>query len=72
MCGVIAGDYGGVFGLQQPRRVFGDWAGLHCLGEFAGGIVQSSEGFFSFSVRTLTYNKKKIWGAPLCDLSNIK
>lgn len=48
MCGVISGDYGGVFGLQQPRRVFGDWAGLRCLGGLAGGIVQSSEGFFFF------------------------
>lgn len=69
MCGVISGDYGGVFGLQQPRRVFGDWAGLRCL---LVVLFRVQRAFSSFSVRTLTYNKKRIRGAPLCDVSNIK
>lgn len=43
------------------------------FGGFAGSIVQEFRGLFSFSAGTLTYKKKKIWGAPLlCDLSNIK
>ena len=66
MSRVIAGDYGGVFGLERPGRVFGDGAGAVVLVE--GGLLvvlfTSSEDFFSFSVGTLTYNKKEIWGAP--------
>lgn len=66
MSRVIAGDYGGVFGLERPRRVFRDCAGPWCLGSLLVVLFESSEDFFfSFSVRTLTYNKKKIWGAPL-------
>lgn len=66
MSRVIAGDYGGVFGLERPGRVFRDWAGRRCLGGgLLGSIVQEFRGLCFFcSAGTLTYNKKKIWGAP--------
>lgn len=71
MSWVIAGDYGGVFGLQSPGRVFRD------LGRSGGGgggggdllvvLFRSSEDFFfffsffflPFSAGTLTSEKRK-------------
>lgn len=53
MSRAIAGDYGGVFGLEGPGRVFRDWAGRQCFG--GGGLLvvlfESSE---DFSAGTLT------------------
>lgn len=63
MSRMIAGDYGGVFGLERPGRVFSGGVG--------GGLLllvlfESSEEFFFCSAATLRYNKKnQIWGAPL-------
>ena len=42
---MIAGDYGGVFGLERPGRVFRDSGGA--VG-FAGSIVEKFRGLFIF------------------------
>lgn len=49
MSRVIAGDYGGVFGLERPGRVFRDWAGRRCLGGVCLVVLfKSSEDFVFF------------------------
>lgn len=47
MSRVISGDYGGVFGLEQPRRVCRDRGGDVVPVEFAGTIVKEFIGLFS-------------------------
>lgn len=46
MSRVIAGDYGGVFGLETPGRVFRDWAGQWWLGGLLVVLFKSSDDFF--------------------------
>lgn len=43
---MIARDYGGVFGLERPGRVFRDWVGQWCLGGLLVVLFKSSEDFF--------------------------